>query len=62
MQSINKIRGFAMGRRDYRHREPKKQKKDVKKVAPIEIIQPSVQVEVIRKGKKKPEEAEEAEA
>jgi len=50
-----------MGRRDFRHREPKKQKKDAKKVAPIEIIQPAVQVEVIRKGKKKKEEAEEEE-
>ena len=51
-----------MGRRDYRHRETKKQKKDIKKVAPINIIQPSIQVEVIKKGKKKREEAEEEEA
>ena len=47
-----------MGKRDYRHRESKKQKKDTKRIAPITIIQPSVQVEVIGKGKKKREEAE----
>ena len=47
-----------MGRRDYRHRESKKPKKDTKKIAPITIIQPSVQVEVIGKGKKKREEVE----
>ena len=51
-----------MGRRDYRHREPKKSKKDSKKIGPIGIIQPSAQVEVIKKGKKKREEAEEEEA
>jgi hypothetical protein len=51
-----------MGRRDYRHREPKKQKRDVKKMAPLDIITPSVPVEVIKKGKKKREEAEEEEA
>lgn len=47
-----------MGRRDYRHREPRKQKKDAKKIAPVQIIQPPAQVEVIRKGKK-PREGEE---
>ena len=47
-----------MGKRDYRHRESKKSKKDAKIIAPITIIQPSVQVEVIGKGKKKREEAE----
>ncbi len=50
-----------MGRRDYRHREPKKQKKDAKKIAPVSIIQSPVQVEVVKKGKKKREEAEEEE-
>ena len=35
-----------MGRRDYRHREPKKAKKDIKKVSPGTIL------EVIKKGKK----------
>jgi hypothetical protein len=48
-----------MGKRDYRHRESKKQKKDTKIIAPITILQPSVQVEVIGKGKKKREEGEE---
>ena len=47
-----------MGKRDYRHRESKKSKKDTKKIAPITIIQPSVQVEVIGTGKNKREEAE----
>jgi hypothetical protein len=47
-----------MGKRDYRHREAKKPKKDARKIAPIEILQPSVQVEVIKKGKQKREGAE----
>lgn len=50
-----------MGKRDYRHREPKKKKKDVQKIAPVSIIPPSVQVEVIKKGKKKREEGAEEE-
>ena len=50
-----------MGRRDYRHREAKKQKKDIRKIAPVEIIQPAVQVEVVKKGKKKREGEEEEE-
>lgn len=45
-----------MGRRDYRHREPKKAKKDVKKVAPTTILPPPATVEVVRKGKKEREE------
>ncbi len=48
-----------MGRRDYRHREPKKSKKAVKKVAPISIVPPPMEVEIIRKEKRKREEAEE---
>jgi len=51
-----------MGKRDYRHREPKKPKKDAQKLAPVSIIQPPVQVEVIKKRKKKREEVEEEEA
>ena len=40
-----------MGKRDYRHREAKKPKKDAKKSIPISYeAQPSV--EVIKKGKK----------
>ncbi len=50
-----------MGRRDYRHRESKKPKKDTQKIAPVNILQPSVQVEVIKKGKKKRGEVEEEE-
>jgi len=50
-----------MGRRDYRHREPKKPKKDAKKISPVTVMLPPVQVEVIKKGKKKREEVEEEE-
>lgn len=49
-----------MGRRDYRRREPKKTKKDAKKVLPVTtILIPSETVEVIRKGKKERAEEEE---
>ncbi len=50
-----------MGRRDYRHREGKKQKKDAKKVHPISTIitPPPPPVEVIKKVKKRPPEEEE---
>ena len=41
-----------MGRRDYRHREPKKPKKDAKKISVAEILTSPAAVEVIRKGKK----------
>ncbi len=47
-----------MGKRDIRNRESKKPRKDAKKVSPITILPPPVEVEVIRKGKKKPEEEE----
>jgi hypothetical protein len=48
-----------MGSRgDFAHREKKKGKKDPKKIAPISITMPSVEVEVIRK-KRKPKEEEE---
>ena len=51
-----------MGSRDYSHHESKKPKKNAKKLPPVTIIAPPVEVEVIRKGKK-PREAglEEAE-
>jgi hypothetical protein len=45
-----------MGRRDYRHRETKKPKKDEKKIAHPTILIPPVTVEVIKKGKKGKEE------
>jgi hypothetical protein len=47
-----------MGRQgDYSHREKKKGKKDLKKIAPISITAPPTEVEVIRK-KRKPREEE----
>ncbi len=49
-----------MGKRDYRHREPKKHKKDTKKLSPATILPFPVNVEVIEKRKKKREVEEEA--
>ena len=49
-----------MGKRDYRHREPKKAKKDVRKLPPVSILPTPVNVELIKKGRKKGE-GEEAE-
>jgi hypothetical protein len=46
-----------MGKRDYRHREPKKPKKSGKRSEDVSPIPTPVQVEVIKKGKKQ-EEAE----
>ena len=43
-----------MGRRDYRHREPKKPKKDTKKQSVATVLPPPMSVEVIKKGKKEP--------
>jgi hypothetical protein len=48
-----------MGSRDYRHREPKKPKKDARKLPQVSILQPPAEVEVIRKGKKKEDWEEE---
>ena len=48
-----------MGRRDYRHREPKKSKKVAKKPLASTIIQPPITVEVIKKEKKERKEEEE---
>ena len=48
-----------MGKRDYRHRESKKTKKDAKKLSAVTILPTSINVEVIKKGKKKPEVEEE---
>jgi hypothetical protein len=47
-----------MGRRDYRHREPKKSKRDARKISPVTIVPLPMTVEVIKKSKKKREEAE----
>jgi len=48
-----------MGRRDYRHREPKKAKKNAKKISPLNIVSTPANVEVIKKVRKKREEEEE---
>jgi len=47
-----------MGSRDYRKREPKKPKKGAKKAPPLTIMPPTIEVEVIKKGKKEPREEE----
>lgn len=41
-----------MGKRDYRHREDKKQKKTEKKLTAGEILSTPAPVEVIKKGKR----------
>ena len=48
-----------MGKRDYRHREQKKTKKDAKKLPPVSILETPAQVEIIKKGKKGREAEEE---
>ena len=48
-----------MGKRDYRHREPKKAKKDVRRLPPVSILPTPVNVEVIKKKKGRKEEEEE---
>jgi len=48
-----------MGRRDYRHREPKKAKKGEQKSKPISELAPRQEVEVIKKKRKPAEETEE---
>jgi hypothetical protein len=45
-----------MGRRDYRHREPKKPKKDAKKASVTDILPPPITVEVIKKKQHKEKE------
>jgi len=47
-----------MGKRDIRHRETKKPKKDGKKISPVTIMSTPAQVEVVRKERKKREEEE----
>jgi hypothetical protein len=48
-----------MGKRDYRHRESKKPKKDVRQVPITTVIQPPATVDVIKKRKKEKREDEE---
>jgi hypothetical protein len=50
-----------MPRGDYRHREPKKAKKDAKKPTIESVLPTSVTVEVVKKGKRQQEESEEKE-
>jgi len=45
-----------MGRRDYRHRESKKPKKDARKISVDTILPPPVTVKVIKRGKKEAKE------
>jgi hypothetical protein len=47
-----------MGRRDYRHREAKKAKKDTRKISEVTILPTPTTVEVVKRGKKKAEEEE----
>lgn len=47
-----------MGRRDYRHRETKKPKKDAKKIPTVNTVVTPANVEVIRKVRSKKEEEE----
>jgi hypothetical protein len=47
-----------LGKRDYGHREPRKSKKDAKKLPQVEIMTPPASVEVIKKGKKREAEGE----
>ena len=48
-----------MGKRDFRHREPKKTKKETRKIlADTEVMPTSTAVEVIKKGKKEVREEE----
>ncbi len=47
-----------MGKRDYRHREPKKPKKDARKLPATTILPPPMTVEVIKKAKKERKEEE----
>lgn len=48
-----------MATKDYRHHETKKPKKGNKKISQVPILSPPVEVEVIKKGKKKREGEEE---
>jgi len=48
-----------MGKRDYRHREPKKPKKGAQKSKPISELVPQTETEVIKKKRKPAEESEE---
>ena len=55
------FRVIKMGRRDYRHREPKKNKKTEKKTQISTVLPTSVTVEVVGKQKKRRAEGVEEE-
>lgn len=46
-----------MSSRDFRHREPKKQKREAKKAVRVSVIPPEAIVEVLPKGRKTKEAA-----
>ena len=48
-----------MGKRDYRHRETKKTKKDTTKLSVVPIVMAPSIVEVVKKKKKKKKEEDE---
>jgi hypothetical protein len=48
-----------MGRRDYRHREPKKPKKGAQKNKPISGLMPHTEAELVKKKRKPAQEEEE---
>ncbi len=48
-----------MGKRDFRHRESKKPKKDAKQTPIVTIIQPPTTVEVVKKARKEKGDTEE---
>ena len=50
-----------MGNRDFRKKETKKPKKGAKKIPEVSILPTPVEVEVVKKGKKREEEFEEEE-
>jgi hypothetical protein len=50
-----------MGKRDYRHREPKKPKKGAKRPSVSDVLPTPATVEVIKKGKKEKSTEEEEE-
>ena len=50
-----------MGKRDYRHRESKKPKKDTKSIPAVTVLPTSVNVEVVKKVKKNREAEDEEE-
>lgn len=49
-----------MSRRDYRHREPKKSKKEAKKSPLVSVIPTPLDVEVVKKAKKREKDEGEA--